>query len=210
MCCRYWADESPELREIVEEMNGSPLVSKWQKTTGITTYGEVRPTNVVPVIASNRSGERSVFPMKSGFTGRTLLVNARTETASTKATFKNAWASHRCIVPASWYFEWEHIILNDGRKKTGQKYLLQPKGSTMTWLCGLYRIEEGLPVFVVLTRQPGEEIRFIHDRMPLILPKELINPWIHPDTRPEELLGEALTDMVYEKVEEKPVQMSML
>ena len=40
MCCRYWADESPELREIVEEMNGSPLVSKWQKTTGITTYGE--------------------------------------------------------------------------------------------------------------------------------------------------------------------------
>ena len=210
MCCRYWADESPELREIVEEMNGSPLVSKWQKTTGITTYGEVRPTNVVPVIASNRSGERSVFPMKWGFTGRTLLVNARTETASTKATFKNAWASHRCIVPASWYFEWEHIILNDGRKKTGQKYLLQPKGSTMTWLCGLYRIEEGLPVFVVLTRAPGEEIRFIHDRMPLILPKELINPWIHPDTRPEELLGEALTDMVYENVGDKPVQMSML
>ena len=210
MCCRYWADESPEIREIVEEMNGSPLVSKWQKTTGITTYGEVRLTNVVPVIASNKVGERSVFPMKWGFTGRTLLVNARTETASTKATFKNAWASHRCIVPASWYFEWEHIILNDGRKKTGQKYLLQPKGSTMTWLCGLYRIEEGLPVFVVLTREPGEEIRFIHDRMPLILPKELINPWIHPDTRPEELLGEALTDMVYEKVGEKPVQMSML
>ena len=210
MCCRYWADESPEIREIVEEMNGSPLVSKWQKTTGITTYGEVRPTNVVPVTASNKVGERSVFPMKWGFTGRTLLVNARTETASTKATFKNAWASHRCIVPASWYFEWEHIILNDGRKKTGQKYLLQPKGSTMTWLCGLYRIEEGLPVFVVLTREPGEEIRFIHDRMPLILPKELINPWIHPDTRPEELLGEALTDMVYEKVGEKPVQMSML
>ena len=210
MCCRYWADESPELREIVEEMNGSPLVSKWQKTTGITVYGEIRPTNVVPVIASNKVGERSVFTMKWGFTGRTLLVNARTETASTKATFKNAWASHRCIVPASWYFEWEHIILNDGRKKTGQKYLLQPKGSTMTWLCGLYRIEEGLPVFVVLTREPGEEIRFIHDRMPLILPKELINPWIHPDTRPEELLGEALTDMVYEKVGDKPVQMSML
>ena len=210
MCCRYWADESPELREIVEEMNGSPLVSKWQKTTGITAYGEIRPTNVVPVIASNRSGERSVFPMKWGFTGRTLLVNARTETASEKATFKDAWASHRCIVPASWYFEWEHIVSNDGRKKTGQKYLIQPKGSTMTWLCGLYRIEEGLPVFVILTREPGEEIRFIHDRMPLILPKELINPWIHPDTRPEELLGEALTDMVYEKVGEKPVQMSML
>ena len=101
MCCRYWADESPEIRGIVEEMNRSPLVSKWHKVAEITTYGEVRPTNVVPVIASNKAGKRSVFPMKWGFAGRTLLVNARTETASTKATFKNAWASHRCIVPAS-------------------------------------------------------------------------------------------------------------
>ena len=53
MCCRYWADESPEIREIVEEMNKSPLVDKWQRITGITTYGEIRPTNVVPVIVEN-------------------------------------------------------------------------------------------------------------------------------------------------------------
>ena len=168
MCCRYWADESPELREIVEEMNKSPLVSKWHATTGITTYGEIRPTNVVPVIASKRSGEKAVFPMKWGFSGRTLLMNARTETAPVKTTFRNAWASHRCIVPASWYFEWEHIVGNDAKKRTGDKYLIQPKGSAMTWLCGLYRIEDGLPVFVILTREPGEEIRFIHDRMPQI------------------------------------------
>ena len=78
--------------------------------------------------------------------------------------------------------------------------MIQPKNSTMTWLCGLYRIEEGLPVFVVLTREPGEEIRFIHDRMPLILPENLVGQWIRPDTRPESLLEYALTEMVYEKV----------
>lgn len=216
MCCRYWADESPEIREIVEEMNKSPLVEKWHKTTGITTYGEIRPTNVVPVIASNRSGEKSVFPMKWGYTGRTLLMNARTETAPEKATFRDAWASHRCIVPASWYFEWEHILGNDGKKRTGDKYLIQPKGSSMTWLCGLYRIEDGLPVFVILTREPGEGIRFIHDRMPLIMPGDCVDEWIRPDAKPEELVDAALTEMVYEKVESKPrsadenVQMSML
>ena len=216
MCCRYWADESPEIREIVEEMNKSPLVDKWQKTTGITTYGEIRPTNVVPVIASNRSGSKTVFPMKWGFKGQSLLVNARTETAPVKATFKDAWASHRCIVPASWYFEWEHLTGSDGRKKTGDKYLIQPKGSSMTWLCGLYRIEEGMPVFVVLTREPGEEIRFIHDRMPLILPTKYVDAWIRPDARPEELIEVATTDMVFEKVDGSPsgsneiVQMSML
>ena len=216
MCCRYWADESPEIREIVEEMNKSPLVSKWQKTTGITTYGEIRPTNVVPVIASNRSGTKAVFPMKWGFKGQTLLVNARTETAAVKATFKDAWTSHRCIIPASWYYEWEHTIGNDGKKRTGDKYLIQPRGSSMTWLCGLYRIEEGLPVFVVLTREPGEEIRFIHDRMPLIMPGDYVDEWIRPDAKPEKLVAAASVDMVYERVESERndegsnVQLSML
>ena len=77
--------------------------------------------------------------------------------------------------------------------------MLQPKGSTMTWLGGLYRIEEGLPVFVILTREPGEEIRIIHDRMPLILPEDAIDAWIRPDGDPEEVMKLALTDMMFEK-----------
>ncbi|MDO5134061.1 MAG: SOS response-associated peptidase family protein [Eubacteriales bacterium] len=81
----------------------------------------------------------------------------------------------------------------------GEVCMIQPKGSTMTWLCGLYRIEEGLPHFVILTREPGNEIRFIHDRMPLIMPKNMINVWIRPDVKPEGMLGATLTEMVYEK-----------
>ncbi len=199
MCCRYWTDESPELREIVEEMNRSPLVRKWQSTTAVKTYGEIRPTDVAPVIAPNRSGARAVYPMKWGYSGRTLLLNARTETAAEKPTFREDWAKHRCIVPASWYFEWEHLTGQDGKKRNGDKYMIQPKDSTMTWLCGLYRIENGLPVFVVLTREPGDEIRFLHDRMPLIMPEKLVNEWIRPDRKPEELLPYALTEMVFEK-----------
>ena len=192
-------EESPELRPIVEEMNRSPLVRRWQKTTGIITSGEVRPTDVVPVIAPNKNGIRTVYPMKWGFSGRSLLMNARSETAAVKPMFKDAWRRNRCIVPASWYFEWEHLRGNDGKMHTGDKYMIQPKDSAMTWLCGLYRIEEGLPVFVVLTREPGEEIRFIHDRMPLIMPEHLVNDWIRPDAKPEELLPKAITEMVFEK-----------
>lgn len=216
MCCRYWVDETLEMDEIVEDMNKSPLVSKWQKTTEITTFGEVKPTNVVPVIAANRSGARTVFPMKWGFRGRTLLLNVRSETASEKKTFSEAWASHRCIVPASWYYEWEHLIGKDGKKRTGDKYLIQPKDSRMTWLCGLYRIEEGMPVFVVLTREPSEEMRFIHDRMPLIMPKEYVDAWIKPDANPEDLVDAALTEMNFKRAESKPtnantnIQLSML
>ena len=162
-------------------------------------YGEMRPTDVVPVIAPNRYGKRAVFPMKWGYSGKTLLMNARVETVAEKPTFKEDWEKHRCIVPASWYFEWVHRLGNDGKKHTGDKYIIQPKGSTVTWLCGLYRIEEGLPHFVILTREPSEEIRFIHDRMPLIMPENLVNEWIRPDVKPEELLPYSLTVMVFEK-----------
>ena len=54
-------------------------------------------------------------------------------------------------------------------------------------------------MFVILTREPDEVIRFIHDRMPLIMPEHLVNEWIRPDAKPEELLPEALSEMVFEK-----------
>ena len=199
MCCRYWTDESPELRPIVEEMNRSPLMRKWQDKAKVKSYGEIFPTDVVPVIAPNRSGLRTVYPMKWGYSGKSLLMNARSETAAEKLTFREDWVRHRCIVPASWYFEWEHYPGSDGKKHTGDKYLIHPKDSAVTWLCGLYRIENGLPVFVILTREPGETIRFLHDRMPLIMPDELVTEWIRPDRKPEELLPGALTDMDFEK-----------
>ena len=200
MCCRYWTDESPELRPIVEEMNRSPLMRKWQDKAKVKSYGEIFPTDVVPVIAPNRSGLRTVYPMKWGYSGKSLLMNARSETAAEKPTFRDDWARHRCIVPASWYFEWEHYPGSDGKKHTGDKYMIHPKDCAVTWLCGLYRIENGLPVFVILTREPGETLRFLHDRMPLIMPDELVTEWIRPDRKPEELLPRALTDLDFEKV----------
>jgi putative SOS response-associated peptidase YedK len=201
MCGRYWIDDTLEQRQIAEEMMRSALVARWKDKAAVKTQGEIRPTDVVPVIAPNRHGARTVYPMKWGYTGRSLLINARSETAAEKQTFREDWARHRCIVPASWYFEWEHYLDKGGRKRTGDKYMIRPQETypALTWLCGLYRIEGGLPAFVILTREPGEKIRFIHDRMPLIMPGELVNEWIRPDTKPEELMPYALTDMDFEK-----------
>ena len=170
MCCRYLLEESPELRPIIEEMNRSPLAGRLFPREALRSGGEVRPSDVAPVLAPDRSGRRTVFPMKWGFRAKTLIVNARAETAAERPLFRESWQSRRCAVPSSCYFEWEHPASPDGRRKTGTKYRLQEKDAPLTWLCGLYRMEEGIPCFVVLTRAPGENIRFIHDRMPLILP----------------------------------------
>ena len=209
MCCRYWMEESPELRPFVEQVNRAPLKEKMVSKLArpIKTSGEIRPTDMVPVVAPSPKGEAVVYPMVWGFSNPKAgspIVNARVETASSKSLWKEAWEKHRCVIPASWYYEWEHLVSPDGRTKTGPKYMIQPKGCKITYLAGLYRIEEKgdlkYPVFTVLTRDPAEEIRFIHDRMPLILPSDSVRSWIKPDGNPKEILDSALTDMVFEKI----------
>ena len=199
MCGRYFLEETEEMAPWIDKMMASPLTRKWMDTTRVNSSGEMRPTDVVPVIASNRAGNKSVFSMKWGYNGKSLLINAKVETASEKPTFRDDWKSRRCIVPASYYFEWEHLLANNGKTKTGDKYVIQPKGSSVTWLCGLYRFENEMPHFVILTRDAAEPIRFIHERMPLIMPDDLKDEWIKPDADPKALVNEALTDMFAEK-----------
>ena len=207
MCTRFFIKEdSPEFTHIFDKAISSVLAERLitAKTRPIKTSGEIRPTDIVPVIASNRRGEKSAFPMIWGFTlpnSNNPVVNARTETASKKPMFMDAWKSRRCMIPASWYYEWEHFRSPDGKVKTGSKYIIQPCNSTVTWLCGLYRMENDLPVFTILTREPSDELSSIHDRMPLILPEDKIDEWIHPDSDPDALLSFALTDMIIEKSE---------
>ena len=236
MCTRFYVlPGSPDLEYILAAARKSPLLRRF--VHGLKTSGEIRPTDIVPVLAPDKRGNAAVYPMQWGFrlpAGRTgekgmLLVNARTETAAEKAAFRDAWTSRRCIVPSSWYYEWEHFTDERGRRKTGQKYAIcsgsfpqlpapgkspeerSPevsmeavlpaqtelgeevlKASSVTWLCGLYRIENNVPVFVILTREPGQELSRIHDRMPLILSRAEVRPWVSGVSGADNILAKTL------------------
>ena len=77
--------------------------------------------------------------------------------------------------------------------------MMQPIGSSMTWLAVLYRIDDWLPVFALLSWEPTEYLKIIHDRMPLILPENRNDEWINPLTNPKDILRYSITDMVMEK-----------
>ncbi|MCR5136559.1 MAG: SOS response-associated peptidase [Oscillospiraceae bacterium] len=208
MCCRYFMEESPELRPIVEAAKRSSLyrnnIAKIARP--LITEGTVFPDSLVPVIASSRSGQKAVFPMLWGYHVdgiSRLLANARSETAAEKSTFKDGWAMHRCVIPASWYYEWEHIPTAGGKIRTGEKFAIMPKNQALTYLCGIYRMENGYPHFVILTREPGESIAQLHDRMPVILAKDGVDSWINPNMNPHAMLTAALTDMIAEKTDRK-------
>ena len=192
------APADPELREIVREMNRSKLAEMFSRNgqDSLHAEGEIFPSAVLPAVAINRNGERRVFPMKWGFSGpKGLLINARAETAAEKETFREAWEKHRCVIPVSGYFEWEH----DERKKPGRKYALRPEGDGLVWLAGLYQMENRLPVFVILTRPAEESILWMHDRMPAMLPENEVSKWITPEIDPAKIIQTCLTKVRWEQ-----------
>ena len=201
-------ETSPELRPYIEAANRSPLAERLTAVLGkpLITQGEVRPADMAPVVALDRSRRPSVFPMVWGFPGsgrKHALFNARAETASLKPAFRDSWAHRRCAIPASWYFEWERLTdPASGKRKPGTKYRIRPEGGGLAWLAGLYRLTEEagtvVPVFTVLTREPADSIRFIHDRMPVLLPEAMTDPWIRSGSVPENLVRESVTDLAFE------------
>ena len=215
MCTRYFFDNSmKELSEYCEAAKNSPIGKEFsvKLSKPVIEYGEVRPTDVVPVLAPNKAGEPTVFAMKWGFTMElpkvsvtgnkgSLIINARVETADTKPSFRDLWVQRRCIIPCSYYYEWKHYKnTSTGKTETKEKYMIQPTGADITYLAGLYRVENGYPVFVVLTTAPTPELSEIHDRMPVLLPKEYINEWIRPKTNPSEILPHMIKDTFIELV----------
>jgi putative SOS response-associated peptidase YedK len=101
-----------------------------------------------------------------------IVINARLETAAEKPMFKKSFSAQRCLVPAGYYFEWQ----KDGAKK--QKYAIKTKEPI--YMAGLWQTSntEPIPLFVILTRPASSELKFIHDRMPVILPKDAHGDWL--------------------------------
>jgi putative SOS response-associated peptidase YedK len=203
MCGRYWIDdgrESVELRGIIEAVNRRVSVEP------VKTSGEIFPADIVPVIANNKNMAPTAFAMQWGYTlsdGR-RVINARSETAETRPMFADGMRQRRCAVPATNYFEWERA----GKTKT--KYAIRPTGGALFYMAGIYRIESGRPVFSILTREPADSIAFIHDRMPVILPHDLVRDWTNPNFRAGEILKHAVLDLFHEKADgEEQISMTL-
>ena len=208
MCCRYYIDPDSEVEPYIRAAERSPLKERLERELSkpMLTSGEVRPTDLVPVIAPDKSRIPTVFPMVWGFhlpDSKVPIINARVETAHEKATFRDSWENRRCVIPASYYFEWEHLTTASGKKKTGEKFRIQPEGNSIVFFAGLYRVEviKGVkvPVFTILTTEAAEEVRFIHDRMPVMLAKDDADRWVGMKTGADDITKSAIDKLLVEK-----------
>ncbi len=219
MCTWFYISRNP-LSFFIERAQRLDLTAAISLATarGTAMSGNIRPTDMAAVLAPDKHGEMAVFPMIWGFRHEAIskpLVNCRVETADQKELWRDSWCRRRCVIPASWYYEWGippseigFRSANEYHNIRKEKYVIQTEGSDVTYLAGLYRFEvyNGIqvPKFAVLTRAAAGPVKSIHDRMPVILSKEWLRDWVRPDSDPRRIAQKALSNMIVEKARDYP------
>jgi len=107
------------------------------------------------------------------------LINARAETAAEKPSYRNAFKRRRCLVIADGFYEWKR----EGQGKTPM-YIRMRDGRPFAF-AGLWESwrpagGEELRSCTILTTTPNRLLAPIHDRMPVILPRECYDRWLNP------------------------------
>jgi putative SOS response-associated peptidase YedK len=109
-------------------------------------------------------------------------INARAETVASSPAFRGSFARRRCIVPSDGFYEWRR---SGGRR---QPFLLHPPEGALLAMAGLWAVwkdpTSGLwvPSAAVITTTANGVVGRIHDRMPVLLPREAWDAWLDPRT----------------------------
>jgi putative SOS response-associated peptidase YedK len=146
----------------------------------------IAPTQAIAVVGVQpKTGRRGLASLKWGLVPRGSLggekgfINARAETAWEKPSFSEAFAHRRCLIPATGFYEWQRI---DARRR--QPWLIRLASGRVFAFAGLWEpaaaIPGAVPTCTILTTEPNDVARPIHDRMPAILAPGDYARWLDP------------------------------
>jgi putative SOS response-associated peptidase YedK len=185
MCGRYTLNKS---KIQIEERFQAEMLPDFNPRYNIA------PTQLVPVITSQSPKGFSFFYW--GITpdfGQNKpvaqkLINARSETVKEKISFKNSFEKRRFLIPADGFFEWKKL-----GKKTKIPYRFTLRDDELFAFAGIWEEYETVNgesqhTFLILTTTPNNLVEDVHDRMPVILNKNLEKKWLDSYTSEAELL----------------------
>lgn len=134
------------------------------------------------------------------------MINARAEGVAEKASFKWSFKKKRCLIPADGFYEWK----KEGKSK--QPYLIHRQDGKPFAFAGLWSTwrdpEQGgepLETFTILTTDPNDLLRPLHNRMPVILDKDNFDLWLDPKMEDAAKLQPLLIPHAVEGFEAFPV-----
>lgn len=160
----------------------------------------VAPTQFSPVVRLDEGGHRVAANLRWGLvpfwaddpTIGSRLINARSEEAAGKPSFRAAFKARRCLVPISDFYEWQ-AIPGERRK---QPWAFRVTDSPLFALAGLWerwtKGPEPIESFTILTCAPNGLLAPIHNRMPVIVPPEAYDRWLDPALRTHDELADLL------------------
>jgi putative SOS response-associated peptidase YedK len=111
----------------------------------------------------------------------TRFINARAETLATSSAFRDSFARHRCLVPADGFYEWRR---QPGRR---QPFLFHAVDGEPLAVAGLWagwhdpETDVVLRTFTIVTTAANELMAPIHDRMPVLIPRDAWALWLDPE-----------------------------
>jgi len=160
----------------------------------------IAPTQIIPAVLES-DGERIVNALRWGLIPSwakddsigNKMINARAETLAEKPSFKNAFRSRRCIIPASGFYEWQKK--GSGAKQPFYFYL---KDKDVFGFAALYEEwldkESGelIETCTIITTEANEVLEPVHDRMPVILKAEDYDQWLDEKEKNTERLQNLL------------------
>jgi putative SOS response-associated peptidase YedK len=202
MCGRFVRKRSSKL--LASEFGAAHISDELQPSFNIA------PTHNVAVIVNDDA--RKLVSMRWGLIPASAtdpkigsrLINARAETLTERAAFKSAFRMRRCLIIADGFFEWQKT----GGSKT--PILIDLKSKRSFGFAGLYEtwtspLGERLTTCTIITTEPNELVRDIHNRMPVILPKEVEDLWLDPAVVDHRRLLDILSPYPADEMEAYPV-----
>jgi putative SOS response-associated peptidase YedK len=192
MCGRYRLSRSKHI--IEEHFDSVSGEEDWSPRYNIA------PTQPVPIVRQNpKERVRQMSLVRWGLipswakdmSGSAMMINARSETATTKPAFRDALSNRRCLVPADAFYEWRKT------GKTKLPYCFEVNDGELFAFAGLWdRWKDPNGTWLrscsILTTTPNVVTSAVHDRMPVILDPDCYDLWLDPGMHDARVVSDLL------------------
>lgn len=159
----------------------------------------IAPSEPVPVVRQTGGQARELVLMRWGLVPSwvkdpndfSMLINARSETALEKPSFRAAMRHRRCLIPADGFYEWT------GPKGERRPFHVARADGGPIAFAGLWEHWQGaggeeMESVTILTTNANADLTALHHRMPVLLDPDDFDAWVDCERIPAEEVMELL------------------
>jgi putative SOS response-associated peptidase YedK len=153
----------------------------------------IAPTNEIYIVKNEQRLETASWGLIAPWqknsadarAGQSHAINARSESIHEKPTFRDAFRTSRCLIPATGYYEWATSL---GKYPPKQPFYITSKSGeplSIAGICSTWVSEKGQVIqsASIITREAVDELATIHSRMPVFMSRDRWDEWLDPRNR---------------------------